>query len=301
MTRTSSPLSVYNPLHHSTKSVARASTSRMSFALIACVALLPATIACGKSPTGPSSIEPTTSTSPSTRIVNVVGNLAFGDVPVGSQRSLSYTISNSGSAPLTVTGTTISGGLVNHTFFSWTNGQIPAGGSQVVTVRFQPTAAGSYNGTIAVNGDQTGGSNVVAISGSAAGASVSGTWTGRYVVERCEGTGSNQDYFCGAQNGAYPIGSSLPVSITLNQSGTSVNGTILLGRVTGPVNGTINSNGTMVLQGSASAGTVSLTLSSWNTSVAGASMSGSFAYNAGLSGIPGVAVVVSRFSGVTRQ
>lgn len=273
----------------------------------ALLALAVVTTACsGGSPTSPSSVGAASgaasgATSTSTRVVNVVGNLSFGDVPVGSQRSMTYTITNAGNSALTVTGTTISGGLAAHTLFSWTSGQIAPGASQTVTVRFQPTAAGSFNGTVTVNGDQTGGSNVVAISGTSAGASVAGTWAGRYIVERCDGTGSNQDYFCSEQRGAYPPGSSLPVSVTLTQSGSAVNGTIRLGSVTGPVNGVVNANGSLVLQGSASAGQVSLSLSSWNTVVAGQALNGNFAYNASLSGVPGVAVIASRFSGVTRQ
>lgn len=260
-------------------------------------ALLPLTIACGggKSITGPSSTQTAT-----TRIIGVSGSLAFGDVPVGGQRSLSYTITNTGNATLTVSGTTISGGLGSQTLFSWTNGQIAAGSSQSVTVRFQPTAAGNYSGTIAVMGDQTSGSNTVSTSGSAT-ASVAGNWSGQYVVERCDGTGSNQDYFCSAQRGAFPPGSSLPISLSLTQNGNSVTGAILLGQVSGVVSGAVSASGTLLLQGSASAGTLSLTLSSWNTTASGSSMTGTFSYNAGLSGIPGTAVIVSRLSGVTRR
>ena len=260
------------------------------------LALLPLTIACSgaDSPTAPSP----TQAGP-TRIIGVSGNLAFGDVPVGSQRSLSYTITNTGNTTLTVTGTTISGGLASQTVFSWTSGQIAAGSSQPVTVRFQPTAAGNYSGTITVVGDHTGGANTVSTSGSATG-SVAGSWGGQYVVERCDGTGSNQDYFCSAR-GAFPPGSSLPISFNLTQNGASVTGTILLGQVSGVVNGAVNASGTLVLQGSASAGTLSLSLSSWNTTAAGTAMNGTFAYNAGLSGIPGTAVIVSRLSGVTRR
>lgn len=280
--------------------LARARRSRSMRLGIALLALLPLTAACnGGTPTSPSHVEAPPPSS--TRVINVSGNLNFGDVPVGSQRSMTYTITNSGSATLTVTGTTISGGLAAHTFFSWTNGQIPAGASQTVTVRFQPTTAGSFNGTVTVNGDQTGGANVVAVSGTAAGASFGGKWTGRYIVERCDGGGSNQDYFCSAQHGAYPPGTSLPVTFTLTQTGSAVTGSIRFGSVGGAVSGVVNPSGTLVLQGSASAGQVSLTLSSWTATVSGSALSGAFAYNAGLSGIPGVAVVASRFSGVTRQ
>lgn len=264
-----------------------------------CLALLPLTLACGgdsSSPTSPSSTPPAT-----TRVINVSGNLAFGDVPVGGQRELSYTITNSGNATLTVASTTVSGGLASQLLASWTSGSIAPGASQVVSVRFQPTTAGSYSGTIAVNGDQTSGSNTVSISGNATAPAFAGSWSGRYVVERCDGTGSNQDYFCSAQRGVFPPGTSLPISLSLTQNGTSVTGSISLGQVTGPVNGSVNAGGTLVLQGTASSGTLSLTLSSWSTTVSGTAMNGNFAYNAGLSGIPGVAVVVSRLSGVTRR
>lgn len=261
-------------------------------------ALLPFAVACGgddSSPTSPSSTPPAT-----TRIINVSGNLAFGEVPVGGQRELSYTITNSGNAPLNVTGTTVTGGLSTHTTASWTNGQIAAGGSQTVTVRFQPTTAGSYSGTVAVNGDQTSGSNTVAISGTASAPAFAGSWSGRYIVERCDGTGSAQDYFCSAR-GAFPPGTSLPLSLSLTQNGTSVSGTFSLGQVTGSASGAVNASGTLVLQGTASSGTLTAALSGWSSTVSGTSMSGTFSYNASVSGIPGVAVIVSRLSGVTRR
>ena len=64
------------------------------------------------------------------------------------------------------------------------------------------------------------------------------------------------------------------------------------------MNGAVNANGTLVLQGGANSGTMSLSLSSWTSSASGSSMTGNFSYNATISGLPGVAVVVSRLSGV---
>lgn len=266
----------------------------------AILALPFALVACGgdggSSPTAPSSTPSTP-----TRVMTVSGNLAFGDVPVGSQRDLSFTIGNTGTATLTVTGLSVTGGLAAHTTASWTSGTIAPGGTQSVTVRFAPTSAGSYSGVISVNGDQTSGSNTVAISGNATGASVAGSWSGQYRVASCDGTGSNQDYFCSAGRGAFPPGSFLPIALSLTQNGTAVSGTISFGQVTGVVNGTINASGTLVLQGTATGSQITATLSSWNTVVSGSSMTGSFTYNAGLSGVPGVAVVTSTLSGVTRR
>lgn len=270
-----------------------------ALASVLCLALPFALAGCGGDG-GSSPTAPTPAPTTPTRIISVTGNLSFGDVPVGSQRDLSFTIGNTGTATLTVTGLSVTGGLAAHTTASWTNGSVAPGASQTVTVRFAPTSAGSYSGVISVNGDQTSGSNTVAISGNATGASVAGSWSGQYRVGSCDGTGSNQDYFCSAR-GAFPPGSFLPISLSLTQNGTAVSGTISFGQVTGVVNGTINASGNLVLQGTATGSQITASLSSWNTTVSGSSMTGSFTYNAGLAGVPGVAVVTSTLSGVTRR
>lgn len=271
-----------------------------SFVRAFCLALLPFTLACGggdSSPTGPS----TTTPPAPTRVIGVSGNLAFGDVAVGSSRDLSYTITNTGNAALTVTGTSVSGGLASQLTASWTSGTIAAGASQTVSVRFQPTTSGSYSGTVTVNGDQTSGGNSIAISANATGATAQGNWSGRYEVQRCDGTGSNQDYFCSANRGAYPPGSSLPIALNLTQSGTSVSGSITFGQVTGSVRGSIDNAGNLSLTGTASNGQINLAITSFNVSISGTAMTGNVTYGAGLTGIPGVAVVTSRLSGVTRR
>jgi hypothetical protein len=247
-------------------------------------------------PTGPTQSTPPTPT----RIVNVSGNLAFGDVSIGSSREMTMTISNSGNATLTVTSLSVSGGLVSQTSATWTNGTIAAGSSQVITIRFTPTASGAFSGTVLVNGDQTAGTNSIPISATAT-FSFSGTWLGNYVVERCDGTGSLQDVLCSTARGSFPVGTSLPIRIALTQNGNSVVGTVSFGTVTGPVSGSVSAGGVLTLQGTATSGTLSIQITSWSTSIQGNSMSGNVTYNASLSTLPGVAVVVSRLSGVTRQ
>jgi hypothetical protein len=259
------------------------------------LAVLPLFVSCGgSSPTGPS----TNNNAPS-RVITVSGNLAFGDVPVGSQRQLSYTISNTGNASLTISGTQISGGLASQTLFSFTQGTIGPGATQNVVVTFQPTAPGVYSGMIQVNGDQTSGTNTLSISGNASAPSFAGTWSGRYIVERCDGTGSVQDYFC-SNRGAFPPGTDLPITLSLTQNASSVSGSISLGQVTGPVTGAVNAAGTLILSGTARNGPLSLQLSSWGTTVSGGTMNGTFVYNAGATGIPGVAIVTNRLSNVRR-
>lgn len=266
---------------------------RLSLAL----ALAALATACG----GGSSSTPTSPTpSTPTRIVGVSGNLAFGDVPVGSSRDLSFTIANTGTATLTVSGLSISGGLAAITTATWTSGTIAAGATQSVTVRFSPTAAGSFSGTLTVNGDQTSGNNSIAVTAGAT-LTFSGTWSGAHVITQCNGTGSVQDLICSAARGAYKVGTRLVFSVTLTQSGNTVTGTANLAGPTGPVTGTINGN-TLTLSGTLrdNQGFTSV-ITAWNTSISGSSMTGNLGYSLTFNGVPGNAGIVADLSGVTRQ
>ena len=125
----------------------------------------------GCSGSSPSS-SPTTPTSTSTtRVIELSGNLAFGNIEVGQTANSTLTIRNSGNSILTVTGMTApsSGGTIPFAS-NFTSGTIPAGVSQPVTIRFTPTTATTYSGTLTVNGDHTTGTNTIAISGTGAAA-----------------------------------------------------------------------------------------------------------------------------------
>ena len=110
---------------------------------------------------------PSTPTPSSPRIIAVSGILAFGGVEVGTVRDLSFSIGNAGTAPLTVTGITVPAQYTP----SWTSGQIPAGGSQNVTLRFEPWAPMPYDGTLTISADHTSGTSTLSVSGSEAGRS----------------------------------------------------------------------------------------------------------------------------------
>lgn len=268
-----------------------------AFHVMVWVALVAGCTGGGSSPTGPSA---STSSNP-TRIINVTGNLAFGDVSVGSSRDSAITISNTGNSPLNVQSLSVSGGLAAHTTASFTNGVIAAGASQSSTIRFQPTAAGAFTGTITVNADHTAGSNTVGISGNALQPdSAAGSWSGNYIIERCDGTGSTQDLFCSASRGIYPVGSSLPIRMTLTQSGGGVTGTLSLGQVSGSVNGSISSGGDLILSGSIAASGTGGRLTAWTTRVVGNQMSGNFNFDATFTGTPGVAAIRARLGTVTK-
>lgn len=250
----------------------------------------------GSSPTSPT---PPASTAP-TRIVSVTGNLAFGEVAVGASRDLAMTITNLGNAALTVTSLSVSGGLVLHTTATFTSGTIAAGGSQPVTIRFAPTAEGNFSSTITVNGDQTSGTNTIAISGSAISA-LTGTWAGAHVITACNGTGSVQDLICSAARGSNKVGSSLGFSLTLTQSGNTVTGTANIGGPTGPVTGVV-SNGVLSLTGTLrdNQGFTSV-INAWSTTTSGGTMSGTLGYTLTFTGVPGNAGIVASLANVTRR
>lgn len=250
-------------------------------------------------PTAPTPTAPAT-----TRIIGVSGNLAFGEVQVGSSRSATFTISNSGNATLTVNGLNASGGIVSQSTANWTSGQVPPGSSQQVTITFRPTTAGVYSGTLTVDADHTSGSNSLAISGTATDLPYAGNWSGTYIVERCDGTGSMQDVLCSARSGSrpggvFPVGTSLPITLNLNQSGNTVTGTFALGDVRGVATGVV-SNGLLTLQGTATNGLLAAVITHWSTRAQGNVMDGVASYNITVSGVPGVGGLVTRLGRVTK-
>ena len=128
--------------------------------------------ACDK--TNPAS--PTPSSQPAARVLVLGGSLAFGAVEVGKTAESTLTIGNGGTDTLSVTGITVPDGYA----VNWSSGSITPGGSQQVAVRFTPTAARGYDGTLVVNGDHTGGANTAALKGTGL-ASAFGTITGTAV------------------------------------------------------------------------------------------------------------------------
>lgn len=112
-------------------------------------------VGCGKSPAAPSDTG-------QTRIISVSGPLAFGPVAVGTLAQKSYTVTNSGSATLSLTGITATGsgfgaGADTSTLFP--------GETTTVNVIFLPSVAGSVSSTIAIASNATSGSGVTTVTG----------------------------------------------------------------------------------------------------------------------------------------
>ncbi len=134
------------------------------------------------------------------RIINLNGNLTFGNVNVGSTKQLTFTISNSGNSPLTVSSIIYPAGFSGN----WSGGIIMASGSVTVTVTFAPTAAQAYSGTVTVNSDKTEGINTIAVSG-----------TGTAIPTRIINLNGNLDF------GNVNVGSTKQLVFTISNTGNS--------------------------------------------------------------------------------
>lgn len=104
-------------------------------------------------------------TAPTTgAVIALTGNMAFGNVAVGSTATSTLTITNSGTSELTISGVAYPSGFTGN----FTTGTIAAGMSQPVTITFAPTAGNAYTGNITVSGNQTSGTNTIAVTGTGA-------------------------------------------------------------------------------------------------------------------------------------
>lgn len=258
------------------------------------IVMMLASIQCGDS--DPSPVSP----SNSSRVITLSGNLALGDVTVGTTRSTTLTITNSGTGPLAVSSISVSPSVNAQVALSWTSGQIAPGTAQTVTVNFTPNLAGTYAGTLTVNSDRTDGINSIPLNAvGLINAPFAGGWQGTYTIDQCLASGSAEELVCSRNRGFYPVGTPLPIGMSLSQTGNLVSGLFTLGAATGPVQGVVN-NGVLSLQGTGQSGPTTVTITSWNTRVNGSVMEGNITYAITVIGATGPATVVTRLGRVTK-
>ncbi len=105
-----------------------------------------------------------------TKVIVLSGNMNIGNVDVEATATTTLNIANSGNEPLSITAIDLPAGFSA----DWTSGTIVASGSKNVIITFAPTEAKDYNGTITVNGDQTGGTNTITVSGTGIAQTITG-------------------------------------------------------------------------------------------------------------------------------
>lgn len=135
-----------------------------------------------------------------TRIIGISGDLAFGNVTVGQTATRTMTLANTGNSPLNVTGVTFPAGFSGN----WSTGNIPANGSQNVSVTFSPNAAQAFGGTITVNSNRTSGTNTAQASG-----------TGTAVATSIISVPASLNF------GDCPVGGTRTVALTISNTGNS--------------------------------------------------------------------------------
>jgi hypothetical protein len=105
-----------------------------------------------------------------------------------------------------------------------------------------------------------------------------GQWTGDYSITGCSGSGvfAVPPAFCDT----FRVGTILPLTLTLTQSGSQVTGTANFGNITMPVSGPVASDGRLLLNGSAvivqGEANLNTSLQNWGTAISGTSMNGNW-------------------------
>lgn len=137
-----------------------------------------------------------------------------------------------------------------------------------------------------------------------------GRWTGFYIVEQCAGSsGSMDDVLCSAprpgnSGGIFQRGASFPITLELSQNASSVTGVISYGQIRGNVSGSVRSDQSLFLSGTAtsSGGSSILTISTtdWSTLQSGGQLNGTIAISVRFNDLPGEGVVRVRLSNVRR-
>lgn len=98
-----------------------------------------------------------------TRVINLSGNLAFGNVYIGNTQTKPLTISNIGNSTLTINAINLPSGYSS----DYSSGTILAGSSTTANISFSPqNMVTNYNGIITVNSNSTSGGNSINVSGS---------------------------------------------------------------------------------------------------------------------------------------
>ena len=99
-------------------------------------------------------------------------SLTYASQTVGTtSASQSVTVTNTGSAPLTISGVAVTAGSSNFGVSNTCGSSVPVNGTCTVVVSFTPSAAGTLTGTVTITSNASNGNGTISLSGTGAAAS----------------------------------------------------------------------------------------------------------------------------------
>jgi hypothetical protein len=126
-----------------------------------CIALGCISFSCGG---GPNGLKVFSSSSASSKLTASATNLIFGNVAVDTSISQTFTLTNSGTAPIQVTNLTLTGERFSITGVTLPL-NIPVGQTVTITLNFAPKADGMVSGTLSVESDAGTAPSTISLSG----------------------------------------------------------------------------------------------------------------------------------------
>ena len=134
---------------------------------------------------------------------------------------------------------------------------------------------------------------------------VAGTWSGHFIVDQCAaGSGSMQELVCGdtpGHRGVLPVGTSAPISLTIEKSGANLTARAASGDWRGVLSGTDRGQNFLTLRGDLTGNNATVTMVYWDTRVKTDVMEGFVGFEVRINGVPSNAAVTAHLDNVTRR
>lgn len=131
---------------------------------------------------------------------------------------------------------------------------------------------------------------------------VAGTWTGRYIVDKCAaGSASMEELICGKAKGVLQVGAAAPATFTITKDGTALSAVTAFGELRGTLTGTDRGQNFLTLKGDLKVNQTTLTLVYWDARVRTDAMEGFIGFEVRIDGVPSWAAVSAHFDSVTRR
>lgn len=131
---------------------------------------------------------------------------------------------------------------------------------------------------------------------------MSGTWTGRYIVDQCSaGSSAMEELICGKAKGILQAGTAAPVTFTITKNGTDLTAVAAFGELRGTLAGSDRGQNYVTLRGDLKVNQTTLTLVHWDSRARTELMDGFIGFEIRIDGVPSWAAVAAHFDNVRRQ